>query len=587
MPYPSSEGLGRASVLPWPVPMRMKSLSRRKLKFAVALLLLGSCALIAAFAWRSRSSRGAIAESLVIDGPSSRPRDSALESVPPDARTSLAGTPNTPARNEPAHGFEVHVCDQHHAPLAEAMIWLRSGDTVELVGRTDAEGVLPLAIERARGASIVASLDGFATAREYVEDANRGVVELVLERGKTISGWVEYPNGQRVGSSRVAAVREHVAEEVFAAEKLLPPQDPERLEVVSDAQGYFEFQHVPSESRFVLLAAGNGCLSRGAGAEHVVEAGASDERIVVYPTYGSIVEFVDEFQVPVDLSQAAEVSGGMGVTVEDASLELLSGVDWSARLVAISKFDLALAKNQTLLLAQSPQFRATVGPIHLGMRWVGFEPTEVEVELSPIVRGLGRNAVTLVRVPTGVGAIEVRFRLPGAPQQADAAPGIRAQLLMLSKSYGQFVHEFPRLGPGAQRIENLPRGHYRVAFELGGGLFRYPSAGEPSLELDIGTELVQLEIPLDGTGAIEFAVRDEPGANYDGAASIFIGPGKPSIDASRTQRLAGMTAHFARPPYRLPFVKPGEYSIRLEYPRASKEARTVQVAGGSTTRVDL
>lgn len=550
------------------------------MRFAVAFILF---VLVVVGSWALGSRRsspvraGFANDAAPSDATATERRPSEALRVPLDPAGPVAAPSLGPATTGSAAApLDVLVRDSRGAVVADASIWIRSADRLEPVGRTGAEGSLRLDSHPGAGVYVVASHARLASARQYLwTDVSR--VDLVLEDAEAISGFVEYPNGMKASGILVAAVDEHVAESTLSGSGPLAATDPGRLEATSRPDGTFEISRLAPGRKYVLLAAGNGCLSQDVGRQRPVPAGASDERVVVRPTYGTVVALFDSTGAPADHH---------GLRLR-ADVELLSPGAWVTRLGALSRAELGLSDNECLILAQVDDFLKAIGPVPAYVDHDRFAPLSTSLELTPIVRGLGHSEIRLEPIAAVMGALEVEFVFPQGSNLVDVAPVAQAALTMKSSEGRVFSHEFSRLTSGVQRIEDVPAGRYKASFVLGGGLLQYPPKGQPALDLEVGPEPSRLAIPLDGVGSLELSLLDDRGLPYDGEATVFVGFGRPSVNAEGIERLPGIPLSFKQPPYLVPLVRSGEYSLRLEYPRLAKSVRTVQVTDGSKILVDL
>ncbi len=143
-------------------------------------------------------------------------------------------------------------------------------------------------------------------------------------------------------------------------------------------------------------------------------------------------------------------------------------------------------------------------------------------------------------------------------------------------------------------VPEIPAGRYFCRIESVDRLLTLPPQESEPFDIEVKDgESVTVELPLEGVGAISIQLLDEDGLLHDGYLRLTAAPGLPVPQPDGRRFLLGAYPfEFAAPPYRIPLMRAGTYTLRGESPawdltEGSGGFLTVDVGPGEVERLTV
>lgn len=438
-----------------------------------------------------------------------------------------------------------------------------AGGAVVALGDTDARGFLQVEVSQATIWTFSGRREPGWLAREviWVPDgtaSGSGAVTLGFEPARRLQGRVLWASGRPVNEPVV--VYAWPDGEAPPAELIANRGDvhPPAASALTRPDGTFEIGGIPLIGPLSVVPAADGCFF----SEHrnpVAAVGDAPVTLVIERLFGAIVELRasngGELRAPIGSygpsgAQLAPLGAGLRVR----------GGDFDGLALAIAGLDLPVLDldgwRRRLVLAAGPELDHQVGPVSFSVEIPGHLPMEIDLDLQRLDLNLREIVLGLSPNHAGFGSLIVELS-GGEWLLAETGLLTPTVVLRLTDAMG---HEIGvPLRPSAPgdllRVEDLPLGSYSAR------LVHVPDMsvlGE-QLSVTLGTRgPSRIAFDASDRGSLVVDLQLASGRDLAGPAALVVAP---------SGRLAqAMHLAFAGPPFRVPGLIAGDYTVRVERP---------------------
>lgn len=554
--------------------------------------LLGTALLVGLLLFLRRGSEPSAAGTQASSTTSSVTEAAELATAPTESRARSAALAEpvavsaSTAQPSGSHRLLVRTVDETGHRLASVRLHVGEDDDCRAVGNTDAHGEAVLNFpESTRWREIVASQRGRASSAADFDATTSGWVELVLPAARRISGRVLLTDGTPVGADV------HVVAQPSDA-YLLAHRSPERsfrspcvLEARTQNDGSFVLEDAHPSRLYSLGAGSNGFVQRDPVTG--VAAGAVDVVLRVLHGRGALVRFIDPDGTPARMDRASGSGVGISALVVDRRAAFVRDA-WASALQAGVVLPGGIpAPNEWLFIAGA---ESALDPIEVDLHCEppGYAPVAIRLSLPPLDAGLEVHAVQMRSTARGRGELVLRRSGAARAEEGDGREGPFAVLTLITAEDRAWHYPVEDSSSTEHRVQHVPFGRYRVRLQLTTSEPLIPASGELDRWVEIGEAPAIVEYDAARTGTLVIAPRDANGELHRGELRLFLGQGRfdGSVPAEETGFHGGQVL-FRRGPYRVPFLAPGPYSLRVDGLRGAGEWHAVQVESGSARTFEV
>lgn len=420
------------------------------------------------------------------------------------------------------------------------------------LGRTDAAGVLSAEVPAEWRGRFWATATNHATASVVALDGVQAEVVLTLTEGWSASGRVlgveghEPPAGTTVLARRLGHRLASIPEEGRTAHVVRGDLD---------AEGEFTVRDLDQGTDWYLQARSPGCTTSAAA---LVTEGSPTAELQLLPVYGVVLEFAAPDGPLRGPWEARPIGGTHGMLIEpqESGLRPLrpDGSDLAAMQIELPPD--CDGWNRVALLFTGPPASdlALRPPLVIHVERLGYRPRSIVVQPPRLSGGpVPTQLVVLDPIAQSWGELRIQFGNPMVQGWDSAARiGPAARLVLRRELDTPIGIPLASASSGTAIRFELPTGVWQVYFQADIGTFRYPDTRE-GVALVVTERGADWSVPLEDTAAVEVELYDEQGAPYAAECILRISsPARPGVYGH---------AWFRGPPYRVPWLSPGEWHV--------------------------
>lgn len=391
-----------------------------------------------------------------------------------------------------------------------------------------------------------------------------------------IGGVVRFATGVGAAGATVLATPLSVAEGCHGQRVDRILEHPETLVGRADAEGRFRIQSVQVGVDYELIAGGTGLVQKGHPLH--ARAGTTGVELEVAFLYGVRVVFSDGAGSQV---RNCSVGGRYGLQAAPlgAGFKLITGIRNSAELGATWPEE---DRAEFPVLLETDEGVVPGCPIEVDGRLPGFAPFHVTVTASQAAGNLATEEVVLQRdrLVSESLAVVVEDALTGfSPARTDADGILHLEDASGGAQYGLFFR-----GGNRALVQDVPVGTYlgKIVFDPG-----ETTAILGTVVVSEKASEISLRMPESGSATIELTGAD--GSPYRRGVRLFFGRLVP-LGPGGKRVLAGESVSFRRPPFQLPGLTPGQWTVMVEspgIPGAVQSTFDVEANDRTTVRMHL
>lgn len=509
----------------------------------------------------------------------------AIQEVPSRGRLLEATVPPEEAQQQSVASEGVVILVRRVAdgdPIAGARVSLdRDGPgsaSLELLGETDLHGALNAGRADLVGA-VVASADGYVSAQ--VEAAYHGSQVVVeLTQATAIEGFVrKSTDSSPIESARVIAWPSRSHPPLDFAQRALEG-DVRCLFSQTDQAGYFRLEGADASVKYTVSAGAPGWAAWPPASG--VLPGAQLVEMTLRPLFGVIVEVVGEGGERLRVDPTYMDSGPLPFTCLDATATYLAQPNWCLQLAGVRSEPTwgRLAERHLLYVGESEAER--VGPIRFSAGAPGYVSSEEELFAERVEDRVATHLIELTRVDAETTDVQLEFLTAfDRPTLYQREP--LAYLRVVNEAEGEML-TFALPDLKRRLIEGVPVGEYYVQLEFPFAGVVIPLVPERDGQFPltpITGDSDRWLFDLSAYGAAEVILRGPAGTRYAGPASLTFFRGSPEEGG------AGGHVSFYGPPYRIPVLGAGDYTVIANHPEAAEAYATLSVYPGRTNDLRL
>ncbi len=521
----------------------------------------------------------AIPVSLRLDSDAAPPPVVELESIPEVGPQSglappLVGAVFTPARTridaaEPEGSsasqgsgeLSVVVFDGAGAELAGATVALQARGGVLSSQLSDASGTVRFSrLSQDAALELCVRAEGHETWVRELESPLPTEYEVNLAWGSSLAGGVIFPDGTTPGEGvRVLAWPLGYAPAATTATAVPGGAIPAGLRTaLTDEHGRFVIDGLPSGGRWVVSAAGAGCLCRN---KATLELPHGNEVLLdVQHAYLAAVR-VESAGAPPRTSK--ELFGrGSGFSIKGHGAKFVPPVLVVTEMAALGlPLDLVLserARNERLLLATSLEPRPDGVLVAYANHIPGYRLAWSELLAGPLRGDAPVYVIEVEQETEGFGALELRL--------SGGSLGLLGEILsdrplgelrLTNTDTGEILNlNVPRSAGMTRRFESIPIGSYWARLNIYEGGMVFPHSDDPAMGVLIEEGHVEtLDMKVEDAGSLCLLLMQPDNTEYAGFAYF-------NLVEAETRRLVSNV--FERGPYVLEGLPAGEYELQFE-----------------------
>jgi hypothetical protein len=517
--------------------------SKQLRAFGLAVLLLGVLALL----WARRDPSAEVVRS--ADGGGARGATTQVAAANESQQWGLP-IPRGDSRVPGVAARRLTFVDPAGRPLPAVV--LRDLDSAVSIGESDSEGRYDLrALDASR--AIRASKPGFLASDLQVPGGELDL-RVVLEPAPSLRGQLVDPAGHPIRDARVLvyeAGRRPSPAHLSAADDAALLGERGWATAACEQDGTFEVRGLTRGRRYRLCAGAPGfVLPQPVGFEAGDEALDSGMLVFMPYTVAAVVRLVDFDGGPPITSPllfgsgpSFRVPGSDRESFHDERSLVLSGIPASRCAYK--------GRDERLIVWSSTSDPDSVLS-RCRVEVPGYDPVDVTLDVPRLAVPVARRDVRLSPPRTDcLGALRVRIGALLRPSDSRAVPPSTRLLVQLRAASGQSMAFTLDLDADASMLlDALPCGDYRAWVESEHRRFK-----SESVPLSIRREgAADVCFDASGCGAAELHVRTGEGIPYGGQLLVMLSVGG---------RRSHTSAMLSGPPYRVDFLSPGEYSLRL------------------------
>lgn len=487
----------------------------------------------------------------------------------------------------PNRSARVLVLDEASAAISGARIELDDAERAWSVGVTSSDGSLEFELPaRADEFHVTASRSGFATSTSPVFDGVDVVHTLVLHRGASIRGVVNWKGGEAVGAGvLVVAVPQEVIVPPYALVARATRGLPSVASVQTAADGTFEIVNLDVTKRYAVLAAWESCVSDSMPS--AVTPGGSDVVLQLGRLFAVRVRFTDAttgraIDVPDELIHSRRTA----LRVDRSVQAFPSHGRWTALAGVDAEFARDnLSHTCSYFFVAEPEL-GELGPISYFAEFPGYALAQGQFYVHPSTERVLDEVIELKPVASrATGSLRVSFAgLPAGVPNERALVGPEGRVLLWDAQGAQEI-ALARIGNEPLELAHVLSGrlNWIVTPYGSASAFAFPPRAAPA-EVEIGSEPAEIVVDLSRSGALELRLVQVDGSSYRGPARF-------QLTLKDKQHAPGERVSYAmfdRAPYALIALSPGEYEVELLAP-SGIQARTrviAAVTAGNTASVE-
>lgn len=454
----------------------------------------------------------------------------------------------------------IQVLSTDGAPVPEATVSF--ANSWQLIGRTDKNGLLYCDSGSGLRRRVLVTAHGFAPEYSLLGKAVSTTTTILLRPAWSLSGHVVDSAGRPVGSGvRVLAVGHN--DQLLEADILasLTGAGPLSVAVTND-MSEFSLSGLRDGDSYHIYAGGEGYCSANSFAPPIMKAGSSRQQIVtVSPVYGARIVIRDAAGGPLLLGESLSGSWhGTPVPAVDDARIVVSG-NWTAALLGLPASATSRSVFEKVFFFETKFDHGLQIPIVYEATFPGYEPARVTIEAKRALADVTQHSIRLERVTDTFGVVNIW--LDPVEHVSSVIPdelGDRCpQLYLTELQDGKLLRaQLQGIARGFEDVTGVPAGDYFAVFRAPHQLFRFPRVPEqgPTV-LSISKMPSELRVPIHGLGALRIAVLEPSGSEYAGPLSGT---------HVRTKGQEADDFYFSAPPYTIPLLPEGEYSLDVDLP---------------------
>jgi hypothetical protein len=348
----------------------------------------------------------------------------------------------------------------------------------------------------------------------------------------------------------------------------------------TDDFGHFRLQGLDPLMAYMIYVVGKGLFSFDPFGTAVAPNTSSFLEVHAQYLYGIKLVFRDAGDAPPKL--APGLSGRWHGQARPLGPEVRSGFagPWTARLIGLDQQgeDGASSYDRVFFFQSSLARRVSI-QFEFESALPGYDKISAQVDAPLVTDRLlvrrfeirqscdGFGSVMIVASPTAMIATVLASAGPNG--------GCRLQLrdVVADSQIETLIDAF---SGGTAVVDGIPKGEYEGTILAPHQLVRYAGSGAGGMRIRIGDELAILDLPLSEWGGLEIQIATTSGTRYDG-----------SLTATLTRVRGGESdeLHFKAPPFFVPLLPAGDYTLKLHHPAFSGSAEMpVLIRQGTATK---
>ncbi len=475
--------------------------------------------------------------------------------------TSLNGDGPTSTSRENIHAKTVVIVeDKDQRPVARAQVMVLVEADRLLLGTSDSQGIIGSNTWTGVGRALEAQAPGYLRTVLDLNGIEALPIHVTLVETATIMGAVESGSGARVPAGlRVAAWKtgsQPIDWDLDSRDETLGSYSTS----ATQSDGTFKIEGLNPGLRYDLSAAGKGfvCVKRAES----VKPGQAEASIKVQILYGVFVRIREPNDAPlrtnvmafgraISWSLAPELSG----LVKDFPRETIeSGLAGLGAGTAMPE-----DRDNMLLLFASDLAQTQVGPVALEIDLPGYVPEKTDAWANRLDGELSFKDVHLSPIAGAWGDIIISIADQGSfPRPEWTGASFPEGILRLRPSEGAEIQvRIAKVPRDAWTLTGIPAGHYEARLELIHNRLSRTWNADSWQAIDVGPMPAALAVDAADRGAVDIEVLDGENKAHTGQCTILLRGKDKRGDA---------VVPFERPPYRLSWMNPGEYEVRLLAP---------------------
>ena len=462
---------------------------------------------------------------------------------------------------------------------------------------SDENGVIQFRRELAASSSLFVGSERYGGKMLKFPTSPRSSYTLFLRATGAIEGRVSLPSGESVTSGWAFAWKlGRTTSGDFRVGASARPMAGARMSARIGVDGSFSLNGLEVGARYGVTAYGPGFLVDGAGEAKPIRPPADGIDITAVHAYGAQV-------VLEPMGQGTPVNGQLSYGSIDRFLPTADSIQvivdpggplkvihpelcWGTVLLGIQPDmeDGALGR-PVVVTSNQRQPDLTVG---VTVSLVGCEQSTAVVALDPLaMHGLTRRGVLVNRNAVELGELHVGCSLssiPFARTLLHTAPCLLLALNPIDDIAGPpIIAKLDWEGFPSWEVSGIPLGRYtgRIRSAAGGWV-----QDIPLIVIRASPEVTHIQVPESGRGLVELRFNTLMGEPYSGSVGFVLTKwvdyrGDRVLSTDRTLDHA-----FARPPYVLPFVRSGEWVLKMNSPARILGEGAIHVHEGESVRFE-
>ena len=456
------------------------------------------------------------------------------------------------------------------SPISGAEV-VRAG-TWDTIGRTDDAGGVPYTSDSLEGERILARASGYAPEFAWIDRPVPVRTTIELRPEWILKGQVVDRSGYPAGRGlTVLAVGQHdplLYADVRAASAGRGPL----CSAVTGDEGAFALMGLHPGKGYRVHAGGRGFCSADPFSRAVFERDRGYTHIVtVSPVYGVRIDIRDRATgEAIRLGRTLNGSwhGTPTAGVEDARIVMSD--NWTAALLGLDESAASHSVFDKVFFFETSRDDGETIPVSYEADVPGYSPIRERLEAARARERVSTYTVRLEQTATDFGEVDVWFDpVEEVPSVVPDGAGSRYPQLYLTRVEDEAIlrAQLREVDGGFEKISGIPAGDYLAEFRAPHQLFRYPGVLERRVTLTIGGEPSELRVPLKGLGSTRITVLRSSGSSYCGPLS------------GTHVRTGGQEAddfYFPAPPYTIPLLPQGEYTLSIDLDAANAHPLSVR-----------